>query len=80
MRPREPRRMKDSKIGLAGYADLYRRRPLQIDRAQRDMPAPPRDGHAHHWIIAPLDGPTVAGRCRTCGEEREFVTAYRAGG
>jgi hypothetical protein len=27
---------------------------------------------AHHWIIETPDGPVSTGRCRLCGEEREF--------
>ncbi len=27
---------------------------------------------AHHWIIATSEGPVSKGRCRLCGEEREF--------
>ena len=26
----------------------------------------------HHWIIETPDGPMSIGRCRLCGEEREF--------
>ncbi len=27
---------------------------------------------AHHWIIDTPEGPVSKGRCRLCGEEREF--------
>ena len=27
---------------------------------------------AHHWDIAPANGPTSAGVCRNCGEAKEF--------
>ena len=27
----------------------------------------------HHWIIETPDGPISTGRCRMCGEEREFA-------
>ena len=27
---------------------------------------------AHHWDIAPANGPTSAGVCRNCGESKEF--------
>ena len=26
----------------------------------------------HHWLIAEADGPTSPGKCKHCGEEREF--------
>jgi hypothetical protein len=26
----------------------------------------------HHWRIKPPEGPTSWGRCKLCGEEREF--------
>ena len=32
--------------------------------------------HVHHWRIEPPNGPTSMGRCRTCGEEREFQNTY----
>ena len=28
---------------------------------------------AHHWDIAPANGPTSAGICRKCGDSKEFV-------
>ena len=28
--------------------------------------------HVHYWIIKTADGPTSMGRCKTCGESREF--------
>ena len=34
---------------------------------------PSADSCVHHWkIAAPHGGPTSAGRCRKCGERREF--------
>lgn len=32
--------------------------------------------HAHHWIIDSPTGRTSPGRCRACGEEREFPNVY----
>ena len=26
----------------------------------------------HHWVIDPPDGPTSMGRCKRCGEKKEF--------
>jgi len=26
----------------------------------------------HHWLLPTPDGPTCIGRCKKCGEEREF--------
>ena len=36
----------------------------------------------HHWVIETSNGPISIGRCRLCGEEREFnnSTEYHAGG
>jgi hypothetical protein len=31
--------------------------------------------HAHHWRIETPNGPTSLGRCKGCGEEREFRNA-----
>ena len=35
----------------------------------------------HHWIIEAANGPVSTGRCRLCGEEREFSnsTEFRSG-
>ncbi len=30
------------------------------------------DGCTHHWIIDPPNGAVSVGRCRKCGENREF--------
>ena len=30
----------------------------------------------HHWIVESPNGPTSHGRCRRCGEEREFTNAH----
>ncbi len=32
----------------------------------------PEDGCAHHWLIDPPNGAVSSGRCRKCGETREF--------
>ena len=34
-------------------------------------------GCSHHWRITEPNGPTVAGRCLLCGEERLFPSADR---
>ncbi len=37
---------------------------------------------SHHWVIQTPDGPVSIGRCKVCGEEREFNNSaeYRPGG
>jgi len=32
----------------------------------------PASGCRHYWIIEPPNGATSRGRCRFCGQEREF--------
>ena len=34
----------------------------------------------HHWIIETPDGPASTGRCRMCGEEREFSNSVETWG
>ncbi len=34
----------------------------------------------HHWIIATPEGPLSKGRCRLCGEEREFSNSAETHG
>ena len=33
----------------------------------------PDEEHVHYWIIKTANGPTSKGRCKTCGESREFA-------
>lgn len=33
----------------------------------------------HHWLIEAPSGPTSRGRCRRCGEEREFTNSHGDG-
>ena len=35
----------------------------------------------HHWILEPPRGELTSGRCKKCGEERQFTgeTSYRIG-
>ena len=35
---------------------------------------------AHHWMIKTPDGPVSTGRCRLCGEEREFNNSIETWG
>lgn len=30
----------------------------------------------HHWLIEPANGPTSRGRCRLCGDERDFRNSH----
>ncbi|MEX0684133.1 MAG: hypothetical protein WD904_13995 [Dehalococcoidia bacterium] len=34
------------------------------------------DDHAHHWLIAPQDGPSSGATCKSCGAIRDFNNAY----
>ena len=34
----------------------------------------------HHWIIERPEGPISKGRCRLCGEEREFANSVETQG
>jgi hypothetical protein len=31
----------------------------------------------HHWVIESPNGPTSVGKCRTCGERREFKNSIQ---
>ena len=31
----------------------------------------------HHWVIESPNGPTSVGRCRDCGERREFKNSIQ---
>ena len=31
----------------------------------------------HHWVIDSPNGPTSTGRCRVCGENREFKNSIQ---
>ena len=32
---------------------------------------------SHHWVIESPNGPTSVGRCRGCGERREFKNSIQ---
>jgi hypothetical protein len=34
------------------------------------------DGCNHYWIIEVANGPTSTGKCKYCGEVREFYNAF----
>ena len=35
-------------------------------------PKPPHEGCVHHWLLGTPTGPVTQGRCKKCGEEREY--------
>ncbi|MSQ08723.1 MAG: hypothetical protein EXR44_05425 [Dehalococcoidia bacterium] len=35
-----------------------------------------KTGCSHHWLIEPPNGAVSAGKCRLCGESREFRNSY----
>jgi hypothetical protein len=37
---------------------------------------PPVDGCHHFWVIEVANGPKSVGRCKNCGESREFFNAF----
>ena len=39
------------------------------------------DSCVHHWVLEPPRGELTSGRCKKCGEERQFTgeTSYRIG-
>jgi len=37
------------------------------------------EGHAHHWVLDPPNGPTVTGVCKHCHRSRDYrVDLYEA--
>lgn len=34
------------------------------------------EGCTHHWLIESPSGPVAHGRCKLCGEERDFDNSY----
>ena len=34
------------------------------------------DGCVHHWVIEPPNGAVSKGRCKACGEEKEFRNSF----
>jgi hypothetical protein len=39
--------------------------------------APKIEGKCHHfWVIDVANGPSSLGKCRVCGEKREFLNAF----
>ena len=48
--------------------------PANQEKLDEVVPCP------HHWVIEKANGPVSKGRCRLCGEEREFSNSVETGG
>ena len=42
----------------------------------KPLVAAEKTGCTHHWVIEPPNGAVSAGKCRMCGEKREFRNSY----
>jgi hypothetical protein len=41
-----------------------------------EQPEATAEGCVHHWVIDPPNGAVSKGRCKACGEEREFRNSF----
>ncbi len=41
-----------------------------------EQPEAASDGCVHHWVIDPPNGAVSKGRCKACGEEKEFRNSF----
>ena len=41
-----------------------------------EQPEAKIDGCVHHWVIDPPNGAVSKGRCKACGEEKEFRNSF----
>ena len=41
-----------------------------------EQPEAVSDGCVHHWVIDPPNGAVSQGRCKVCGEEKEFRNSF----
>ena len=44
--------------------------------AVSEQPESSTDGCVHHWVIDPPNGAVSKGRCKACGEEKEFRNSF----
>ncbi len=44
--------------------------------AASEQPEAASDGCVHHWVIDPPNGAVSQGRCKVCGEEKEFRNSF----
>jgi hypothetical protein len=44
--------------------------------AANEQPEAASDGCVHHWVIDPPNGAVSQGRCKACGEEKEFRNSF----
>ena len=44
--------------------------------AVTEQPEAKSDGCVHHWVIDPPNGAVSKGRCKACGEEKEFRNSF----
>ncbi|MDP6668181.1 MAG: hypothetical protein QF357_12435 [Dehalococcoidia bacterium] len=42
----------------------------------KEQPEAKSDECVHHWVIDPPNGAVSQGRCKACGEEREFRNSF----
>ena len=43
---------------------------------EKTIERPPENGCHHYWEIEVANGPTSIGKCKYCGETREFYNAF----
>ena len=47
-----------------------------VKAAVSEQPEAASDGCVHHWVIDPPNGAISKGRCKVCGEEKEFRNSF----
>jgi hypothetical protein len=56
---------------VAGVCEMKGRVKVKLE----EKPVPPVDRCSHYWVIEVANGPKSLGKCKHCGEVREFFNA-----
>jgi hypothetical protein len=57
---------------VAGVCEMKGRVKVKLE----EKPVPPVDECSHYWVIEVANGPKSLGKCKHCGEVREFLNAF----
>ncbi|MCJ7605782.1 MAG: hypothetical protein MUO19_07085 [Dehalococcoidales bacterium] len=49
---------------------------VKVRVEEKDREQPPTEACGHFWVIEDPNGPTSMGKCKYCGEKREFYNGF----
>ena len=49
---------------------------VKVRVEEKDEQQPPAETCGHFWVIEAANGPTSLGKCKYCGEKKEFYNGF----